>query len=216
MWSAKCLVKDFLATLNKEPLQPHLFFEKTSDSVKYRFLIEDQEKLWSIHTKNEVAPITNHPAWVYFDGTISRLMHVNGNMVKPFRTKPEVIIPNQSVKTYFEKFIMKVASKVEIDATGFDLINKSELTGCVLVLDINMVFNQEPGIKLVMVYENVRFTSNDQQHTRMSLNFSEEEHVQILRVTRDPKAEKKYIDKLKVWGLKNTKGDAYFRLPESK
>lgn len=204
----KVLVKDFLVELKKEPLQPHLHFEKTDQSVKYRFLLEDEQQKWSIHTKNEVAPITNHPAWIYMDGVICQIAHVNGNMVKPFRSKEEVIIPNQSVKTYFETFILKVASKVEIDAIGFDLINQEGLKGCTIEL-VEDFRNGTWGIFLHMNYESVDFPWNEKRAKRLSLNFADGQNVKLIKVHRDFDAEKKLLKKIEGFGLVNFAGGLF-------
>ena len=52
---------------------------------------------------------------------------INGNMVKPFLKKEHIEIPESAIKTYFEKFVIKQADKLDIHAKGFD-IEKDRLT----------------------------------------------------------------------------------------
>ena len=204
----KVLVKDFVLELNKEPLQPHLFFEKTEKNVKYRFLLEDEKGKWPIQSKDEVEPITNYPAWLFIDYQLCRVAHVNGNMVKPFRSKPEVLIPTESVRTYFQKFILKVASQVEIDAVGFDLIEENELKGCTIEPARDLLTDQW-GVIPKMCYEAGEFIWNEKRANKTSLNFADDKNVQIVKVNRNRKAEEMYISRLQKFGLENTSGSFF-------
>ena len=208
----KVLVKDFVLKVHPKALKPHLYFERTPDNVKYRFRLSDEDRLWSISEREEVIPITNHPAWVLVDHKLYRINHVNGNMVKPFREKDEVIIPNSYVKSYFEKFILKVASKVDIDAQGFDLVEEHELLGCELSLIKDFILG-EWGIRLKMRYQSTEFWWNEKRDQKTSLNFAEDEIVRIVKIIRDKALEKKWVDKLSPFPL-ITNDSGYFVLSE--
>ncbi len=206
----KVLVKDFVLKLCKSPLKPHLFFEKTDSSVKYRFMLEDESGKWPIQSKTEIEPITNHPAWLFVDYHLCQVAHVNGNMVKPFRTKSEVIIPTESVRAYFQNFILKVASKVEIDAIGFDLLEENQLKGCL----IEPVFDhttEEWGLLPRMGYGAAEFIWNEKRANKTSLNFANDQNVQIVKINRDFDQECEYLEKIKQFGLVNRSGN-YFEL----
>ena len=201
----KVLVKDFVLQVNQEPLEPHLFFERTTDNVKYRFRLSDENGMWNIRDKTEVIPVTNHPAWVLVDHCLYRINHVNGNMVKPFRAKDEVIIPNSYVKSYFEKFILKVASKVDIEAEGFDLIEENELKGCEIHL-IQDYTNGQWGLMVKMKYQSSEFSWIGEKDQKTSLNFSENGNVQIVKIIRNQKAEQQWIEKLAGYNLEKGAG----------
>ena len=206
----RVLVKDFIVNINKEPLKPHLYFEKTPKNVNYRFELEGKAGKWSVNSKGMVAPITNNPAWLFVDFQLYKVLYVNGNMVKPFRNKNEVLIPTASVKTYFQKFILKVASKVEIEAVGFDFFENSKLVGCQIHLVRDFITHRW-GIVLKMDYDSVDFTWNEKRNNKTSLNFSEEENIQIVKIVRNKEAEKKYIELIQSFGLENTL-DSFFHL----
>ncbi len=203
----KVLVKDFMMGVHKKPLRPHLFFKKTEENVKYRFRLSDETGRWAIHQR-EVIPITNHPAWVFVDFTLHRIDHVNGNMVKPFQKKTEVIIPNSYVKSYFEKFILKVASKVDIDVQGFDLLEMDQLYGCELHL-VNDFMVGQWGIFPKMIYHNTTFGWNEKEDQKTSLNFSDDDNVEIVKIIRDRRGEKTWIDKLSELGLTQKEGKVF-------
>lgn len=208
------LVKDFLMALPKpnEELDAHLYFKKNQDNVQYRFRLSDgEEEPWVLSSK-EVVPITNHPAWLFIDYRLCKLAEINGNMVKPFQKRDEVIIPANSVKTYFQKFILKVAAKVDIEAEGFDVVVWEELQACQLAL-VQSVFSREWVLSMSMIYPaEANFNWSDKRLKRTSLEFEENE-VRINQVRRNPEQEQRFVAALKKLGLKNPEA-AYFTTDE--
>ena len=117
----KVLVKDFLLEVKPKPLLAHLSFKRTEEEVQYQMQLANGQGPFFISEK-EVIPITNHPAWLFVDHQLFKVEHINGNMVKPFRQRNLVRIPKDKMKTYFQKFIVKLASRVDIQAEGFDVV----------------------------------------------------------------------------------------------
>ena len=203
------LVKDFMMELSDQDteLDVHLFFKKTRDSVLYRFqLSEGDGEPWVLSSK-DVVPITNHPAWLFVDYRLHKVGAINGNMAKPFQRRDEVIIPANSVKTYFQKFILKVAEKVDIEAEGFDIVVWEELSACELEL-VPSVFNGEWVLSVKMVYPQVVFNWKEKRIKRTTLEFGEND-VRIHQVRRNLEQESKYIKSLNAMGLHNPEA-AYF------
>lgn len=204
----KVLVKDFLMEAVKEVLQPHLSFKKTQSGVVYELKLSEKGKIWSI-SSHEVEPISNHPAWIFVDYRLYKVAHINGNMVKPFRNKDVIHIPGDKVRDYFQKFIVRVASKVDIEAEGFGLVHFNTLKGCRLEA-VRDLFNNSWGLSVNMLYSNAEFSWNDSRVKRTTLEFGEEE-VRILQVIRDKKTEQEYVDKLTRLGLTAGQGN-YFSI----
>ena len=211
----RVLVKDFQVDVSTEVLQPDLSFSRTPQGVTYRLRLRRGAMIWRLSSR-EVWPITNHPAWVLLDGTIYPVAHINGNMVKPFRERDELKIPNTSVKTYFEKFIFKVAKRLDIEAEGFDIRHFDTLQGCRLELKHNF-FSHQQSILPVMEYPHAEFNwkapLQSPSPDRTTLEFKGEE-IGIITVRRDPQAEQHYIDALRQLGLKELEG-GYFALPDT-
>jgi non-specific serine/threonine protein kinase len=126
--------------------------------------------------------------------------------------KQEVIIPNQHVKTYYQSFILKMASEVDMTTEGFQVIDDNRVLFCQLEL-IKNVFNNEFGIKVSFAYTGVTFLWNDKTSRKSGLKFNEEEIV-ITRVNRHFPTEKKWIHQLKSLGLTNA-NNSYFGLPDA-
>ncbi len=205
----KVLVKDFLMETSQVELQPILSFKKTKSGVTYQMCFGENGERWTISSK-DVLPITNHPAWIFVDYRLYKVAHINGNMTKPFRTKDIINIPRDKVKDYFQKFILKVASKVDIDAEGFDVVHFSTLKGSRLVAQKDL-FKDKWGLNCYMLYSNAEFLWSDKRKRRTTLEFGQEE-VRILQVIRDMDAEEAFVCKITQLGLSPT-GTAQFELP---
>ncbi len=213
-WDAerKALVKDFVLEPIATPLEPCLSFTRTDNAIHYRLELQEGDRRWKISQK-EVIPITNQSAWIFADFKLYRIAHINGNMVKPFRKRDEVIIPKASVTTYFKKFILKVVAKVDIEAEGFEIVEHTELLSCQLE-PVKHLFDDNWVISLQMQYRHASFNWSDRKELRTSLEMDEED-VRIIRVKRDFKAEEKYVNQLKKLGLEVESGTSYFDLPDA-
>jgi superfamily II DNA or RNA helicase len=203
----RSLVHQFLLRPAEEELEPLLFFQKQEDGVRYRLQLSGAQGAWAIHTK-EVIPITNRPAWLFVDDQLYRAPLINGNMVKPFQQKAEVHIQRSAVKVYFQKFILKVASKAEIEAEGFALTQHGELLACQLLPTQN-IFNGRWMLAVMMAYQGYRFQWSDPKERRTILEFGEGEEPHILQVVRDAAREADFLERLRAFKLVNTAG-SYF------
>lgn len=208
----RVLVKDFLLKLSDEELQPFLLFQRTETSIRYRLELASEQERFSANAR-DIQPITNHPAWVTVDWQLYRIADLNGNLVKPFQKKEVVVIPRPSVKTYFERFILKIAEKVDIEAQGFDLVQHQDLQSCRLEAIPNL-FGNNWVLKVEMVYPRFTFLWNYKKQTRTALEFKGEEDIRVIQVRRDAAQEASRIEQLQGFGLQNTSG-SYFQLLES-
>ncbi|MEZ5043686.1 MAG: DEAD/DEAH box helicase [Saprospiraceae bacterium] len=206
----RVLAKDFILKQMPDKLSPLLFFRKTPEKVFYRLTLKEGEDIWHI-SKKEVIPITNKPAWIFANYRLYQIDHINGNMVKPFQQKDEVAIPSASVSAYFQKFILKVASKVDIEAEGFAVIQLDELEGCELEV-VRHLFTAEWMINVNMCYPGTTFHWREQRQQKISLKIGAQE-VEIVKVQRQVEKEKVYIDKLASFSI-TPKADSHYLSPK--
>ncbi len=211
-WDAerKALVKDFMVEKVKEPLEPLLFFKKTDDQVLYRLTFREGDHIWRI-SERTVAPIVNNPAWIFADYRIYRIQDLNGNLVKPFRQRDEVVIPTDKVTVYFKKFILKVIAKVDVEAEGFAVEQRTGLQYCRLVPQPHL-FSQGWVLSVQMDYPGTSFGWQEVRQQR-SLLHMEGDAIKIIQIKRDPAAEQTYLDILHAKGLATPEGSTYFELP---
>lgn len=203
----RVLVKDFLVETSREVLQPELMFRRTPQGVTYRLRLRRGDLIWRLSSR-EVVPLTNNPAWVLMDGTLYFVKHINGNMVKPFRERDELHIPNASVKTYFQKFIIRVASQIDIEADGFEIRNYDTLLSCRLQLNTSFFVSQQTLV-VYMEYPHAEFDWKNPRLERTSLEINGEE-IGINKVTRQKEKEQAYIRKLVDMGLSEMENGQFF------
>jgi superfamily II DNA or RNA helicase len=212
-WDAerRSLVKDMVLQIADTPLQPRLSFSRLPEGVSYRLkLAEADGKVWNIQSR-EVASVCNQPAWIFADYRLYRVEHINGNMVLPFRNKNEVRIPKSSVKTYFQRFILKVAAKADIEADGFEIIRHNELKTCRLEA-VHDLFGGHWTLAVYMVYPGADFACRDARQERTSLEFGNGDDIRILKVQRRRDQEERFLDALLRLGLVAGNG-SQFALP---
>ena len=203
----KVLIKDLRVHIAKDEIKPHLSFVKTDQKVLYNLQLSNEDGQWQVQDK-QVIPITNTPAWVFVDYQLYKVPYIKGLMLRPFQSKNIVVIRADFIKTYFEKFILQIASEVEMTTVGFKVMNDDKLQYCQLEL-IEDIFTKEFGIKVDFAYPGVKFSWKDSTKRKSGLKFNKEEVI-ITRVNRDFAQEKKWIDKLKTFDLTDGKG-SYFQ-----
>ena len=206
----KVLIKEVQVQIAKDRITPHLYFEKTSEHIRYILTLSNNGKRWNVKEK-DVVPITNEPAWVFVDYQLYKIPHIKGLMLNPFQKKEEVLIPPKHIKTYFENFILKIASEVDLETKGFTIINEDQLLACRITW-IEDIFTGKEGIKVEFIYQGVTFGWRDKTKRRSGVKFDGDEVI-INRVHRDFKKEVAWIEQLKKHNLVNEEG-SYFELQE--
>ena len=203
----KTLVKDHLLEYVPDPLEPELYFKKNPENVVYQLKLRSGPKRWTI-SKQPFIPLTNNDAWLVCKHKLYRLAHINGNMIKPFLKKDEVLIPQKNVNAYFRQFILRIAAKVEFEAEGFEMLDFNRIRICRLS-PVQHLFGKDWVLSVQMGYHQAFFNWADKRDQRLALEIDDQENVRILRVKRDKVAESIFIAKLKKWGLAASDG-SYF------
>ncbi|MFT4759268.1 MAG: hypothetical protein ACI9XO_000751 [Paraglaciecola sp.] len=202
----KTLVKDLIVEPAKTSLEPVLNFHRTDAGMRYWLQFREEGKVWNIQSK-EVIPITNTPAWIFVNYELFLVDGINGNMVKPFCKKEEVNVPESAIKTYFQKFVVKQAAKLDIQAEGFSIEKNEGLRGCELEVTMDF-FTGKFGLNIHFKYAHSTFLWNDpkQQQTYVSFDGAGEEVV-IHQTARDQVAESIFLGKLATIGFEKGKGN---------
>ena len=195
----RSLVKDMLLEFAELPLEPHLSFRRLPDGISYSLKLGDGNGPWEIRSR-DVAPVTNQPAWILAGYCLCQVAHINGNMVLPFRSKSEVRIPQSSVKTYFQRFILKVAAKADIEAEGFEIVQHHNLLACRLEA-VHDLFGGHWTLAAYMEYPGAEFACFDRRQERTSLEFGAAGDIRILKVKRSPEQESCFLEILHEKGL---------------
>lgn len=212
-WDAerKALVMDFVLEPVAEPLQPLLYFKKTPAGVNYQLKLREGRQIWRISGR-QVEAIVNNPAWIMAAYKLYRIDHLNGYLVKPFRDRDEVNIPAASVITYFRSFILRVASKVEIEADGFEVQQFGQLDFCQIEA-VRHLFEDRWVLAVQMQYLNTLFGWNDSRPQRTSLEIQADE-VRIVQIKRNFAAEQSFLNQLTDLGLAPSPDGSHYQLTD--
>jgi len=185
-------------------LKPKLFFKRTDTGVSYKLSFFSNRTPWRVQQR-DITVLANKPAWIVADRVLHNLSAINGNMVKPFIKKDEVRIPEHYVKEYFQKFILRVAAKADIEAEGFEVNTNDKLSVCEVTFSEN-IMEKTYGLTITFVYDKLRFvfTESTQQKTR--LEFDKDDNIVIYQHRRDTQVEQNFLNKLPSLSLERQYG----------
>ncbi|RMG86264.1 MAG: hypothetical protein D6714_04530, partial [Bacteroidetes bacterium] len=141
----KTLAQDVLIQIpDNQELEPKIEFDLRERVIHYRLRLADENGDWEIR-EHEVVPLVYEPAWLLVDYRLHRVPHINGKMVRPFCQKEKIVIPLRAAKTYFETFILKIAARLDIETSGFEVVKNDDLSVCELYFTQN-IFSGKWGL----------------------------------------------------------------------
>jgi len=208
----RTFAKDVLLYPATDDLSPHLFFRKTETGIEYRFQLGTETEKWSIRER-DAFPLTNtNPAWVVAQYALFRVPGINGNMVRPFRSKDVIQILPDKVRTYFRQFIAKNAGRTQIEAEGFAVQTADRLLA-VRLEPMEHLLEKTWLLKPVFVYDGAEFQHGERRSRVTTLDIPDDDarEITVHLVCRDPSAEHSFLDKLPAFGLEED--HRMFRLP---
>ncbi len=179
-------------------MTPDLSFKKTEDGIEYRLALRVKEDVL-IPREHDVHIVLDKPGYLLIHYQLYKLEHVNGKKLKPFLKKSEIFIPQRMTKTYFEKFIMDVINKVDINAEGFEVEQSNRIIKVETSFTEDFIENRYV-LDLMFYYEETFFYGSDPTTRRNRLILDEDGNVTIRQVTRSDQ-EGKYFSKLQAEGL---------------
>ncbi|VXB11913.1 Serine/threonine protein kinase [Flavobacterium sp. 9AF] len=180
-------------------LEPKFYFSKTSEHLIYRLSILCEGNEFFPYEK-EIKIVLNEPSWITFNSKIYHIQHINGNKLKPFLQKKEVIIPNKNSIEYFNKFIKNVIKKVPIEADGFKVIKDTSCKGCIIKPSLSII-HKIYLLDVFFIYEDHTFSITDEKNTHISLNYNDNNEFTVLQTVRNKKQEAEIIKNLETNGL---------------
>jgi len=195
-----------------DDLLPHLFFHKSESGIEYRFQLGTETEKWSIRER-DAFPLTNtNPAWVVARYALFRVPGINGNMLRPFRSKDTIQIPPDKVRVYFRQFIAKNAGRTQIEAEGFAVQTADRLLA-VRLEPTEHVLEKNWLLRPVFVYDGAEFRYGERRDRITTLDIPDDEsrEITVHLVCRDQAAEQEFLNKLPLFGLEED--HRMFRLP---
>ena len=187
--------------LEGEPAETLLKFARTDEGTSYTLTARHNEKPIDLMNESN-SIITNQPCLLLFnDSMIAFDNTINGNLLKPFLKRESIEIPKRIEKDYFARFIRKIVSRCEVEATGFKVTNVQREPKAILtpVMD----WQNKPVFELSFDYgeKNILPGTPGKNITVMS---SDESGFAFSRVKRDTVLENKMQKNLKDMGLQQS------------
>lgn len=191
------LLADHVVTMSPEALQPILHFEKTQTGIKYRLLVRSSGDVLALD-QSDIKILCDEPAYLIINKQRHSLSHINANKVRPFLSKPYLFVPDRLVPQLFEKFVLPVAQKAEIQADGFEYIQHEEVLSVTLIT-VHDFISRRWLIDLVFDYgrSSVPMSSRVQRKTSVDLL---DDHLVLHQVVRSP-SEDRYSTAMTELGL---------------
>ena len=104
-----------------EPLSLHAAFAKTDSGLDYRLTLADG----IVPSEHHVEILCNNPSLFTIDHRLHTLKAgLGGKLLTPFLKNEVYHIPANMQSAYFRQFILKIVSKIDISADGFDVENQ--------------------------------------------------------------------------------------------
>lgn len=206
----KVLLEDIRVYHSGQSLEPILSFRKTQTGINYSLMLKAEEEL--LNCKNhDFHLVLDEPAFVIKDYVLYELQNINANKLKPFLNKDSIFIPSHLTKTYFDKFIMDLVSKVDIDAEGFEIVKHDKIVSVSTRVTTDFIAD-ELLLELIIDYGRTSFNYSEVAFRRSSLSMDDLGNITIHQVERHPD-EKTYVDLLLQCGLQSNLTKR-FKLPE--
>lgn len=186
-------------TLSSHIAVPSMRFERTEQGIIYRLRlsIADQSVIIS---KSHVEVLTNAPGLIVARTGVGKgaMLYAldedfSAMLLKPFMEKDEVFIPTRMEKEYFRKFILKNARKAEIEAVGFDVVEKD--TKRTLLVCMEQTFNSKTAVILRYRYDNLTFDTDSKQKKSVKLEETDDS-FRFVRISRDLTWEKEMRERI--------------------
>lgn len=181
-------------------ISPNLHFDKTQLGIKYSMQIQPLGQKAIKPFLKDIKILCNDQPWLLIDFKLYKLTGINGNKLRPFIDKEHIFVKNEIAIDYFKKFIVPIASKLEIVTTGFDVIKQSKI-GQVKLLSSYDIFAEEMVMSIEFDYGAKKFYYHDSIDKVSRLHIGEDEQISIYQTIRDFDAEGRFIKRLKGLGL---------------
>ena len=116
----------------------------------------------------QIELLNNTHTWITLNQKVVRIAHIKASHLKPFLNKEETFIPERNLQEYFDKFLQKILRNAQVEAIGFEIIEKTSLKNTEIEL-INDFFANQYKIVLHFDYEGYTFKSNQNKNVHSQL-----------------------------------------------
>lgn len=194
-------------TTQNPALGTELHFDKHDNGISYTLLLQDTDTTF-YPSNTKITALLDEPAWVVAYHKLYQLQDINSKKITPFLTKKVVEIPSKLVPDYFEKFIKDIAKKVDITASGFEVVTRSTIVSCNLQL-VHDFFKNSYYIGLLFDYDGFAFDATKPKNTHSEIDLKDLDNIQLVQYKRT-EAELTYNEALLDLGLSKNENNLFW------
>ena len=181
-------------------------FDYSDDGLKYSLNLKHNNNIITLKNK-KYHILTHEPCSILIDGNLYLFKNINSKKLTPFFDKDYIKIPEQTEKTYFEKYIKNSIRDFEVKAKGFDI--KEELPIPKPILHIQNDLKGNPTLLLKFDYNSKLILPNDNTSKFVYLS-TENNRYSFLKINRNYNIENKIYSDIKNIGLKTKDFTHYY------
>lgn len=192
-----------LIEIKKTPAQTVFNITKDTDNTQYFLSIKHSGKVIELYEKHGNI-ITNNPCILILENKLYKFEDIDGKKLLPFFEKTHITIPASSERKWFEAFAVNAITKYEVNAVGFNIIEKNSYKKARLSLERD--WNSEYCFILIFEYEKKSFLASNTDKTVLDFDL---EKFEFTKYTRDLGWEEKIIAEIKNSGLEYTAENSF-------
>ena len=191
--------KSVILSPHAELVSPRFHFSRTDDGLLYKLEVYHLDKQIPLQDK-QTRIISYSPCWVKFNQLLVQFpAEFDGLKLTPFTTKSAIAISRKTEKEYLQKFVLKNVRTGEVQAEGFDIIDKPVIPVMELSLELDWQGN---GVFLIWFsYGPKRIMAGNTHKSFVDMVY-QQDHLEFTRIRRNPEWEADQINLLTSRGLK--------------
>lgn len=208
--------KDFYnyqITTQNSVLEPHLKFEKTENGISYSLFLKENQTIYK-PVNHQIELILDAPCWIVIDKKLCPVGQINAKKLTPFLKKKTIEIPTKIIPEYFEKFIKDIVKKVDIEAIGFEVIQKKIIKDCNIATEYDF-FKSIYYINLIFDYDGYNFDYSKSKNIHSEIDLSNLEHIKVIQYKRNEN-EIDFENKLLEIGFQKTENGFFKQIIDEK
>ncbi|MBF4518585.1 DEAD/DEAH box helicase [Flavobacterium sp. ANB] len=201
--------KDFYRSrvdINPLYFEPQIQFDKHTEGITYTLSLKENETTF-LPMNSNVDVLLDEPGWLIINKKLGQLKELNAKKLSPFLKKKSIEIPSKLVDDYFKNFIPEIAKKIDIEATGFEIEQRDEITSCT-IQPVYDFFKNCYYLNLYFDYNGYSFDASKTKKTHSFVDFSVANEPKIIQFKRNAD-ENLYADKLIEIGLIKIKNELF-------
>ncbi len=197
----------FRVSTKNSVLETKLFFDKNESGMSYSLQLSENSKLFYPSNK-KIIIVLNEPSWLVIDSNLFQVANVNSNKLKPFLNKKTIEIKTEMVSEFFQKFIKDIVKKVDIEAKGFNVIQKNKIVSC-KIIPVEDFFKKKYNLEIIFDYDGFSFANHSHKKTHSIIDNDANNEIQVMQFKRNFEQELQFEQKIIQFGFEKNDNNLF-------